>query len=134
LAARKAVHDSLRRLRRDLRNAVDPRVWVKRHPWLAVTTAAAAGFVLADNLRPAAPPPYPVQPPNPPTSPPPSVSTPDTHQPPPPHSWRSTISREILAVMRPVLIAAITQHLKSTLFTDDPATSTEPPTHNPPAA
>jgi hypothetical protein len=124
-AARQAVHDSLRRLRRDVRNAVDPRVWVRRHPWLAVTIAAAAGFALSDNIAAS-------QHQTPQAPPPAEGSSPSAAQPsPPPSTWRSAISREILAVMRPILIAAVTQHLKSTAFADEPP---KPPSHDPSAA
>jgi hypothetical protein len=108
---------------------------VGRHPWLAVTIAAAAGFVLPDIIGRSQ-----YQTPQTPTagaSPPPAGSTPGAAQvspPPPASSLRAAISREILAVMRPVLIAAITQHLKSTVLGDEPSKPSNPPSHTPPAA
>jgi hypothetical protein len=143
--ARQAIHDSLRRIRRDLRNAVDPRVWVRLHPWLAMTAAAAAGFVLSDHLG-IGPKPAPVQPPgnrSASSGASPAAAHPVHGQPAqnqtaatPGNSWRSIISREILAVMRPLLMAGIAQHLKSTLFADlppkSPTSQTGEPAQHPP--
>jgi hypothetical protein len=111
--ARQAIHDSLRQLRRDLRDAVDPRVWVRKHPWFAVTAAAAAGYALSDNKSRSDRPGTNIHADSP-------QSASSVPSPAPTGGLRSAISREIMAVIRPVLIAAVAQHLKSTLFPAQP--------------
>ncbi len=46
--AQTAMQNMLSQLQRDLMQAADLNIWVKRHPWAAVGAAAATGFVAAD--------------------------------------------------------------------------------------
>lgn len=48
--AKAALERSLGKLKASLRTATDVRLWTRYHPWLSVSVAAAAGFVLAKGV------------------------------------------------------------------------------------
>lgn len=50
--ARKAIAQTVTALKGNLLSGVDPRGWTKEHPWIAVGSAAVAGFVAAVALVP----------------------------------------------------------------------------------
>jgi len=50
--AKAAFKQTLNEVTHGLANGVDPRAWTAEHPWVAVATAAAAGFAAASFLIP----------------------------------------------------------------------------------
>lgn len=43
--ARAAIRTTIDELESDVGRAINPRVWVRAHPWMTLAAAAAAGFV-----------------------------------------------------------------------------------------
>lgn len=50
--ARAAIADAFADLRNNLKSTVDPHVLTRDHPWIAISTAAVAGFAAAVTLIP----------------------------------------------------------------------------------
>jgi hypothetical protein len=50
-AAKNAMGATLRDARQDAAKLLDPRIWVKSHPWKTLTVAAAVGFAVGDAVR-----------------------------------------------------------------------------------
>lgn len=50
--AKAAIAVAFSELKADLAKGVDPRVWIKTHPWITLASAAAAGFAAAASAIP----------------------------------------------------------------------------------
>ena len=51
-AAKAAISGAFADLKTDLAKGVDPRVWIKSHPWITMASAAVAGFAAAATVVP----------------------------------------------------------------------------------
>jgi hypothetical protein len=117
--AKAQIHQALNDAKAALTGSVDPRELTRKHPWISIVSAAAAGFVAAavvipskqelelrrlERVRRAM---------NPqPTAPPPAANGVDhSHAEKP--SWVAMLFKEIIQIVRPILLAAITANIKS---------------------
>jgi hypothetical protein len=133
--AKAAIALSLRNAKTALEDNVDPRAITRRHPWLALASAALAGFVTAsvvfpskedqeihrlERIRLAMNPD------------PPAPASMDSNgaakKNPPKHSIGEIILHELIQVLKPVLMTAITSSIKSGA---NPPPSSPPPMEAP---
>lgn len=50
-SAKNAMSATLRDAKHDAAQLLDPRIWVKSHPWKTLTVVAAVGFAVGDAVR-----------------------------------------------------------------------------------
>jgi hypothetical protein len=119
--ARAAAGRAIKDARLALVGKLDPREFTRKHPWLAILSATAAGFTAAavavpskeeqelrriERLQRAMHPPAPAPMP---------ATNGKTEEPKaaPPHSIWSTILHELILLIKPILLAGITAGVKS---------------------
>ena len=133
--AKAEIVSSLERAKAALTNNVDPRELTRRHPWIAIGSAAVAGFVAAavavpskeeqelrrlERMQRAM---------NPPPPAPPSTAAAETNgnaKPETGHSIGATILHELIQLVRPILLTAITASVEGVVHRTPPPTA--PPT------
>jgi hypothetical protein len=135
--AKLAISDSLKKARAALGNSVDPRVPMRKHPLIAIGTAAVAGFAatvlmipskkerelrrlerLHRAMNPESPKPGPAD-----AKPSDNGSPPEETKP----IWM-VVLKEVIAFAKPILLAQITTHLKrEAMSRPDPAEAARGP-------
>jgi hypothetical protein len=136
--AKAAIAESLTGAKEALADNVDPRAMTRRHPWLALGTAAIAGFVAVavavpskeerelrhlERLHRAM---HPIPP-----TPPPANTNGTAGKPTEKRSIGATILHELIQMIRPVLTAAITASIRAGANPPPPADSPQEGPDNP---